>query len=212
MDRWTDFLRPVLAPEDGDGGSNGSGDGAGDGGQGDGGQQQDDPSKWDPERAKSTILAQREAEKKLKAELAEARKVRETLEKEKKEREDAELSEIERHKRAAEESNAKAADLEKKLKETELRYRVVGAASRLNIVDPEVVYLLIDKTDLDDDGKVEAALKELIKTKPYLVAPKADDKGRQGAPPTPKPDSKGGDADRQKEAQAASASAYRHGF
>lgn len=201
----------MLAPEDGEGGGgSGDGDNSGDGGENN--QSQEDLSKWDPERAKSTILAQREAEKKLKAELAEARKVRETLEKEKKEREDAELSEIERHKRAAEESNAKAADLEKRLKETELRYRVVGAASRLNIVDPEVVYLLIDKTDLDDDSKVEAALKELIKTKPYLVAPKAEDKGTKGAPPTPKPDNKGGDADRQKEAQAVSASAYRQGF
>ena len=75
----------------------------------------------------------------------------------------------------------KAADLQAKYdtdirtaKERTLTLEVQLQAARLNIVDPDAASKLLDRSALeyDDDGNatnVEDLLKELVKTKPYLV-------------------------------------------
>lgn len=91
---------------------------------------------------------------------------------------------------------AEAAEYRKRLRELEreqaayqrerqertLKYETMLAASRLGIVDPEVAYKLLDLAgiEFDEDGtprNIEAALKELLKAKPYLAAQPAASSG-----------------------------------
>jgi len=96
----------------------------------------------------------------------------------------------------AEKTTQRVADLEKSdaekgklLKERTTRYEVMLAAQKLNIVDPDAAYRLLDLTtiEFDDEGlpkDVEKALKALLKARPYLEAkPKGN-----GPPETPKAD------------------------
>lgn len=57
--------------------------------------------------------------------------------------------------------------------------KVHTAAAKLNIVDPDAAYLLLDLASIDPDDSqgVTKALKALVKDKPYLI--------RGSAPPTP---------------------------
>ena len=63
--------------------------------------------------------------------------------------------------------------------EREVKVRVTSAAAKLNIVDPDAAYLLLDLASIDaeDSQGVTKALKALVKEKPYLI--------RGSAPPTP---------------------------
>ena len=63
--------------------------------------------------------------------------------------------------------------------EREVRVKVTSAAAKLNIVDPEAAYLLMDLASIDPDDSqgVTKALRALVKEKPYLI--------RGSAPPTP---------------------------
>lgn len=63
--------------------------------------------------------------------------------------------------------------------EREVKAKVITAAMKLNIVDPDMAYLALDLAaiDPDDSQGVTKALKALVKEKPYLV--------RGSAPPTP---------------------------
>ena len=63
--------------------------------------------------------------------------------------------------------------------EREVKVKVTSAAAKLNIVDPDAAYLLLDLASIDaeDSQGVTKALKALVKEKPYLI--------RGSAPPTP---------------------------
>lgn len=159
-----------------------------------------EPEQFDEARAKATIEAQRASEKAAKARAATAEKELETLRKEKQDRADAEKTEVERltaRADAAEKAATAAADASK-LATT--RYEVVIAANKLNIIDPEAAFVLLDRALIEygDDGKpsnVEALLKELVKAKTYLLKP---DEKREGPPGSPKGSDGKGMTDQQK--------------
>lgn len=69
-------------------------------------------------------------------------------------------------------------DMETAAQVGEIKAKVVSEASKLNVVDIEAAYKLLDLSLIDTDPKsVTVALKALIKEKPYLI--------KSSAPPTP---------------------------
>lgn len=75
------------------------------------------------------------------------------------------------------EMESEVARLRAELASARLESSVAAHAARLNIIDPEAAVKLLDRSllELDEEGNpknVEAALRELIKERPYL-APKA---------------------------------------
>ena len=144
---------------------------------------------FDPERAKATIEAQRKAEKQAKKEAADYKKRLEELEQKEREREEAEKTELERAQARAEAAEKAAQEASERIRQTETRASIVMEANKLNIIDPEAAYTLLDKDDLeyDDSGRptnVSEALESLIKAKPYLV--KQEETPKTGVPSSPK--------------------------
>lgn len=113
--------------------------------------------------------------RKLRAEAAEYRKRLRELEQKAQEQENAKLSETERLQKRLAELEREQAAYQRERQERTLKYETMLAASRLGIVDPDAAYKLLDLAgiEFDEDGtprNIEAALKELLKAKPYLVA------------------------------------------
>ena len=113
--------------------------------------------------------------RKLRAEAAEYRKRLRELEQTVKQHEEAKLSESERLQKRLAELEREQAAYQRERQERTLKYETMLAASKLGIVDPEAAYKLLDLTriEFDEDGtprNIEAALKELLKAKPYLAA------------------------------------------
>lgn len=110
------------------------------------------------------------------------------------EKKKAAMSEAERLKAEKEEAEKNAAAAVERANLRLIRSEVVSQAAKLNIVDPDAAYMLMDKTDVkveDDDTVVgvKEALQALIKSKPYLTGSKqaqktgddqGDDKGSKG--------------------------------
>jgi len=113
--------------------------------------------------------------RKLRAEAADYRKRLRELEQTVKQHEEAKLSETERLQKRLAELEREQAAYQRERQERTLKYETMLAASKLGIVDPEAAYKLLDLTriEFDEDGtprNIEAALKELLKAKPYLAA------------------------------------------
>ncbi len=113
--------------------------------------------------------------RKLRAEAAEYRKRLRELEQKAQEQENAKLSETERLQKRLAELEREQAAYQRERQERTLKYETMLAASRLGIVDPDAAYKLLDLAgiEFDEDGtprNIEAALKELLKAKPYLAA------------------------------------------
>lgn len=142
---------------------------------------QDPEDDFDKDRALATIRKLREGEKAAKATQKELEQIRAQL----RAHEDAKLSEAERIAKQLETlqsqvaaKEAREAELTKSLQEQALRFEVVNEAAKLQIVDPEAAYKLLDLSAIerDDDGRpvnVAKALKDLVKAKPYLVPQQA---------------------------------------
>jgi hypothetical protein len=88
----------------------------------------------------------------------------------------AELSEVEKAKQAAQASQQGLAKLSDEYRAAVVRYEVMLLASSLNVVDPDAAVRLLDMEAIEtgedgamDRAAVEAALKALLKQKPYLV-------------------------------------------
>lgn len=84
------------------------------------------------------------------------------------------LTETQRLQKEAKDAADKAAATEARLKETQTRRAIERAARKLNIVDEEAAYALLDKAKLEYDETGEATnaqalLEELVKVKTYLV-------------------------------------------
>lgn len=125
--------------------------------------------------------------RKLRAEAAEYRKRLRDLEQAVKKHEEAKLSETERLQRRLAELEAERATWQREVQERVLRYETMLAAGRLGVVDPEAAYRLLDLSllEYDDDGRptnLEAALRALLKDKPYLVG---QPHGPSGSPTNP---------------------------
>lgn len=72
-----------------------------------------------------------------------------------------------------------------RLRQQGVRSEVAMASAKLGVVDPEAAYRLLDTDDLDFDDKgqptnVEAALKNLIRERPWLATPRAPRAGADG--------------------------------
>ena len=139
--------------------------------QGAAGAQGQEPERFDAEYVKQS---RREA--------AEYRKKLRDLEQTVKQHEEAKLSESERLQKRLAELEREQANYQRERQERTLKYETMLAASKLGIVDPEAAYKLLDLTriEFDEDGtprNIEAALKELLKAKPYLAAQPAASSG-----------------------------------
>ena len=130
--------------------------------------QVDEP--FDKERAMTTIKNLRAFEKTAKEQ---AKIIAEYQAKEQKAQR-ASLSQVEQWKAQATEAQAAHDNLMQEMATLRLHQAVEREAVKLGFVNPEHAYLLADVTglEMDDAGKiegVEAALKELLKARPYLA-------------------------------------------
>ena len=116
--------------------------------------------------------------RKLRREAQNLRKRLADLEKVDADRKQAELSEAEQAKQTAQASQQELAKLREEHRATMVRYEVMLLASKLHVVDPDAAVRLLDLEAVEtaEDGAldakaVEAALRALLKAKPYLVKP-----------------------------------------
>lgn len=117
----------------------------------------------------------------------------EDLRKKVKEADDAKLGEQERLQKRVSELEAETTRLAEERKTLVVRTAVEREARKLNLVDEDAAYRLLDLSAIEygADGaptNVETLLKELAKAKPFLVAPEG---GKGGVTPigaTPRPD------------------------
>lgn len=145
---------------------------------------QESEESFDKDRALATIRKLRETERAAKAQAKEY----EALKAKVQEHETAQLSEKEKADKRADEAEKKAQAAETRVKTVSLRASVERHAHKLNVIDDDAAYRLLDLTavEYDDNGEpqnVEALMKVLVKDRPYLVAPE----GKNGVPATPKP-------------------------
>jgi len=99
--------------------------------------------------------------------------------------EEQKLKEQQKYKELAEKKEKEALEFKQKYQQTILRAEVVGKASQMGFIDPEVVLSLVSpKAVVKEDGNIEVNgkslgdfLKELAESKPYLI--KAS--GKQGS-------------------------------
>jgi len=113
------------------------------------------------------------------------------------EKKKAAMTEADRLKAEKEEAEKKVATVTEKATQRLIKSEVIMQASKLNIIDSEAAFLLLDHTgitvedDTDEVRGVKKALELLVKSKPYLVKAKdteqkktgddqADDKGGKG--------------------------------
>ena len=106
-------------------------------------------------------------------EAAERRVKLQEYEEQERKRKEAEMSEIERAMAKAEEAQKKATEMEARLREQAIKTAVIAEAAKLNIIDPEAAYALVDKTALNYSERgvdgLDDAMKALVEAKPYLV-------------------------------------------
>jgi hypothetical protein len=110
------------------------------------------------------------------------------------EKKKAAMTEAERLKTEKDQAEKIAAEAIERANRRLIRSEVVAQAAKLNIVDPDAAYALMDKeiVKVEDDDTVtgvKKALEDLVKSKPYLVGTKeakktgddqGDDKGSKG--------------------------------
>lgn len=135
--------------------------------------------------------------KEVRAEAAKYRTAQRDLEARLKKYDDDKLSDTDRLSKAAQESEKKAFEAESRLQEALLRIAVEREARKLNVVDEDAAYRLLDisTVEYDDQGKprnVESLLKTLVKDKPYLIKaatpPPGDVNSQQGRGSAPADD------------------------
>lgn len=161
----------------------------------------DNPDDFDKDRAMATIRQLREKEKAGKTTAKELADARQKL----KEIEDAGKTETERLAATAKETGEKLTVAEKRSQDLAVQLHVERAARKLNFIDDDDAFRLIDRTaiTMDDDGNptnVEALLTALAKSKPHLVKPESDGNGNKpptprSTPPSPKPAASGSSGD-----------------
>ena len=130
------------------------------------------------ERLKASVAKLERALAEANRESAGRRKRLGELEKADAERQAATLSETEKLEKRLREAEAKALAAEEKLRTRLLRDGVMEAAARLGVVDADAAFRLLEPEalEVDEAGRpvnADAALRELVKQKPYLVAAKA---------------------------------------
>ena len=108
----------------------------------------------------------------------ELRKQVETLTSQIREKEDSEKTDAERMATKLADLERSLADKEREMAEATVKNAVLNEASKMNLVDPDAAYQLVDLNLIDENPKsVGKALEVLIKDKPYLL--------KSTQPPTP---------------------------
>ena len=154
---------------------------------------QEPPERYDPDYVKSLRKSEAEARKRLQEAEARLKAV-----------DDEKLSETERLQKQVAEAGQRIADAEARYTDAVIRAAVDREATKQGAVDPDAVFALMDRSELQvgEDGTVantEKAVKALLSAKPYLV--KASDDGApapartQAIPRTPRPDATAKPAD-----------------
>jgi len=142
---------------------------------------------WDHERGMATI-------RKLRAEVKEAQRTAAELKPladRAKEFERQQLSEVDRLKAEKEEVEKKAAEAERRLRDASLRHEIQITAQRLGFVDDDIIFSLVDPSQVEWDGEgkpqgISDILKKAASDKKFLL--KADDpKPRTPVPGSPRP-------------------------
>lgn len=148
-----------------------------------GGQQQggasgtEEGEPFDQERALRTIRNQRESEKRLTAELAEAKKAL-------KAQNDSTLSETQKLQQQVEELTKKLDEKDRKAARSAFRDLVSDTAKDLGFKNPALAHRLIDEADVEyDDDKpvnIKRLLKGILKDEPYLAGANGNGDGGAG--------------------------------
>lgn len=160
----------LLFQTDPDGGSGaGGGTGSGDdpGGQGTTTPPEGEPAAPEAKGGETRMVPESEAQEARR----EAKNLRDRLKKSEEEKAALEAEKLSDNEKVVKERD----DLKKSNKELATRtqtLRVQVLAGKAGIIDPEAASALLDwkaLSDPDDDAEVEAALKQLVKDKPYLA-------------------------------------------
>jgi uncharacterized phage infection (PIP) family protein YhgE len=136
-----------------------------------------DEEEFDKERAMATIKKLRGFEKDNKA----LKKQLSTYEAAKKKRQEEEMSELEKAQKLLAEEKQSREELETNFTSSNIQHAVELTAAKMDFQNPEDAYRLADLSEVEitDEGKVEGvekALKDLAKSRPYLI------KGKSKAP------------------------------
>lgn len=138
----------------------------------DGDRSERDDEPFDADRARRTILAQRESEKRLQRELRQAQTALSDVQAKLKEKEQAELSEQERAQARIRELEAREQELANTVRNAHLRGEVTAAAVKAGATKPDVLHRLIDPADIEWDGdkpkNVDALVSDLKRQTPEL--------------------------------------------
>lgn len=98
--------------------------------------------------------------------------------------EDGNKSEVEKITERAATAERALADKEREIAEAQIRSKVISEASKLNIVDLDAAYKLLDMSQIDENpASVKKALTSLIKDKPFLVKSNQPPSPGVGGPP-----------------------------
>lgn len=155
----------------GEGGAGGSGSGSGGEGGGNGGAG-GSGGEWTPPSREDYDNLQRKAR--------EAESERKRLADAAAERERKEAEERGEHQKIADQEKARADAAEAKATKLENERRVERIAGRLKFRDPSDVMHRLQDADLETDAKIEKALKDIAKAKPYLVSGGGTNQGDLG--------------------------------
>lgn len=119
----------------------------------------------------------------------ELKKQVEALSEAQKKRDDAEKSEVEKLTEGKAAAEKALADKEREIGEAQTRFRIMSAAQKAGVVDPELAYKALDLADIDpeDPKTIKKALENLLKDKPFLVASQPPSPGTGGPPIAGKP-------------------------
>jgi predicted methyltransferase MtxX (methanogen marker protein 4) len=99
-------------------------------------------------------------------------------------------SETEKLSSKAAEAEARAAALAAKVRSKALKAEVVSMSNRLGIIDADVALALLGSVEFDEDDEpigIEERLKDLVKSKPFLKAPRFES-SVDGGSRNPSPD------------------------
>jgi hypothetical protein len=129
---------------------------------------------FDAERAKTTILAQREAEKKARKELRTERKARQDLETRLKQLEDSGKEPDEKLAQEVQDFRNRAEKAEARVRKATLRESAISEAAKLRFTNPALAARLIDVDEVEWDGdepsNVKELLREVLRDNPSLKA------------------------------------------
>jgi hypothetical protein len=148
----------------------------------------DDGDDFDKDRALATIRKLREAEREGKATKKQLDDALGRL----KAIEDKDKSETERAAATAKEATEKLTAAEQRSQDLAIRLAVERAARKLNFIDEDDAFRLIERSAVEMDAggdpqNVEALLKDLAKAKPHLVKSDNGNGGTRSVPATGKP-------------------------